>query len=166
MTHTTRGLEFLKEMQAEAKATRKCLERMRMELSDYKPHEKSMKMGYLALILADIPKWISHMVEIGDIDFATWEHFQAKTTEELVSYFDKNMEHMTEVLKNASDEALEATFSLKNNGQVLVTDVIGDSIGSSINHLVHHRGQITVYMRLNDIPVPSLYGPSADDQSF
>jgi uncharacterized damage-inducible protein DinB len=69
-------------------------------------------------------------------------------------------------LDNVTNEELDKPFYLKNNGQVVFTSPKKDNIGSSINHLVHHRGQLTVYLRLNDLPVPSIYGPSADDRGF
>jgi uncharacterized damage-inducible protein DinB len=106
------------------------------------------------------------MIEKGDIDFATFEHFQPKATAELVNHFDENLNGAKNALRNVSNEELAKMFSLKNHGQVLFSSPIKDNIGSSINHLVHHRGQLTVYMRLNDIPVPSIYGPSADDKGF
>lgn len=166
MNTPTLGPAFLKELEAEAAASRKCLERIPADLFGWKPHEKSMAMGYLALLVAEIPKWITCMVEKGDIDFATFEHFQPKTTAELVQHFEENLAGVRNALRNVSDEALAKTFSLKNHGQVLFSSPIKDNIGSSINHLVHHRGQLTVYMRLNNIPVPSIYGPSADDRAF
>jgi len=166
MNETTFGAAFLKELEAEAASTRKCLEKIPETLFGWKPHEKSMAMGYLALLVAEIQKWITHMVEKGDIDFATFEHFQPKTTAELVNHFDENLNGAKNVLRNVSNEELAKIFSLKNQGQVLFSSPIKENIGSSINHLVHHRGQLTVYMRLNDLPVPSIYGPSADDKGF
>jgi uncharacterized damage-inducible protein DinB len=167
MENTTFGKIFWEELEAEARASRKCLERIPIDkLSEWKPHEKSMQMGYLALIVAEIPRWIQHMIEKGDIDFATYEHFQPKNTKELVSHFDKNMKDAKKALMNVSDKELDKPFSLKNKGQVLFTSPKKDNVSSSINHLVHHRGQLTVYMRLNNIPVPSIYGPSADDKLF
>ena len=166
MNETTLGAAFLKELEAEVAATRKCLERIPESSFGWKPHEKSMTMGYLALLVAEIPKWITHMVEKGDIDFATFDHFQPKTTADLVNHFDENLQGARNALSNVSNEELAKTFSLKNQGQVLFSSPIKENIGSSINHLVHHRGQLTVYMRLNDIPVPSIYGPSADDKGF
>jgi uncharacterized damage-inducible protein DinB len=166
MNAPTLGAAFLKELEAEAAATRKCLEKIPEALFGWKPHEKSMAMGYLALLVAEIPKWITHMVEKGDIDFATFEHFQPKTTAELVKHFDENLNGAKNALRNVSNEELAKTFSLKNRGQVLFSSPIKDNIGSSINHLVHHRGQLTVYMRLNNLPVPSIYGPSADEKVF
>lgn len=160
------GTEFLKELEAETAASRKCLERIPERLYDWKPHEKSTTMGYLALLVAEIPKWITHMVEKSEIDFATFDHFKAKTTSELVKHFDENVENAKAALKRVSNQELAEFFFLKSQGQVVFTTSKKDSVGSSINHFVHHRGQLTVYMRLNDIPVPSIYGPSADDRGF
>jgi uncharacterized damage-inducible protein DinB len=160
------GIEFLKELEAEGRATRKCLERIPEGLFDFKPHEKSMTMGYLALLVAEIPRWITHMVEKSEIDFATFEHFKPKTTAELVSHFDENLQSAKNALQQVSNQALSEPFYLKNQGQIVFTSPKKENIGSSINHLVHHRGQLTVYMRLNNIPVPSIYGPSADDRGF
>jgi uncharacterized damage-inducible protein DinB len=158
------GAGFLKELEAEAAASRKCLERIPESLFTWKPHEKSMTMGYLALLVAEIPKWIHTMVESSEIDFATFQHFEPKTTADLVKHFDDNLENARKALQSVSDEALDEPFYLKNQGQVLFTSSKKESIAPSINHLVHHRGQLTVYMRLNDIAVPSIYGPSADDR--
>lgn len=160
------GAGFLKELKAEAAASRKCLERIPESLFTWKPHAKSMTMGYLALLVAEIPKWIYTMVEGTEIDFATFQHFEPKTTADLVKHFDDNLERAGKALESVSDEALDELFYLKNQGQVLFIVPKKENIGPSINHLVHHRGQLTVYMRLNDIAVPSIYGPSADDQGF
>jgi uncharacterized damage-inducible protein DinB len=160
------GTEYLTELEAEARATRKCLERIPESSFDWKPHEKSMTMGYLALLVAEIPKWITYMVEKSEIDFATYPHVDVKTTDELVHHYDENMEGARKALQNVSDEILSETFYLKNNGQIVFSSPKKENIGSTLNHWVHHRGQLTVYMRLNDIPVPSIYGPSADDRGF
>jgi uncharacterized damage-inducible protein DinB len=162
--NNTFGQRILNELEAEANATRKCLERIPVTKFDWKPHEKSMPLGYLALLVAEIPRWIYTMIEKPEIDFATFDHFQAKTTAELVKHFDENMEKARKALQNVSDESLTEPFHLKRQGQILFTASKKDSIAPVINHQVHHRGQLTVYMRLNDIPVPSIYGPSADDR--
>jgi uncharacterized damage-inducible protein DinB len=162
----TLGAMFVKELEAEAPASRKCLERIPESLFDWKPHEKSMQMGYLSLLVAEIPKWIQVAVEISEIDYAAFEHFHPKTTAELVRHFDENMKGATNALQKASDESLAELFHLKFKGQVLVSVPKKDNIGSSINHLVHHRGQLSVYMRLNNILVPAIYGPSADERGF
>jgi uncharacterized damage-inducible protein DinB len=129
-------------------------------------HEKSMTMGYLALLVAEIPQWITHIIERSEIDLATFEHFKLKTAPELVAHFDENIEGAKKALQNISNQGLSEPFSLKSQGQVIYTTPKKENVRSTINHWVHHRGQLTVYMRLNNIPVPSIYGPSADDRNF
>jgi len=157
---------FLQELNAEYRATRACLEKIPEELFEYKPHPKSMNLGYLALLVAEIPLWVKHMVIDGEIDFVTFKHLSPKTTKELVDHFEENMDAARKALQETNDEALQESFTLKANGQVLYTSPKIVDIGATLNHWVHHRGQLTVYMRLNDIPVPSIYGPSADDKNF
>ena len=158
--------QFLRELEAEVSASRKCLERVPENLFSWKPHEKSMNMGYLALIVAEIPRWVSTAIEMGEINFATYKTATTKNAAELVAEFDKNMEGARKTLGTTSDEMLTEMFQLKMGDKILMSDTKGDTVSSSINHLVHHRGQLTVYMRLNGIPVPSIYGPSADDKTF
>ena len=160
------GLEYLKEMEAETSATRKCLERIPETLFSWKPHEKSMTLGYLSLLVAEIPYWITNMIEKSEIDFATFVHFKPKNTSELVNHFDENIRGVKNALQQVSNKEIMEPFFLKNNGQTVFSSPKKESISSSINHMVHHRGQLTVYMRLNDIAVPSIYGPSADDKGF
>jgi uncharacterized damage-inducible protein DinB len=157
---------YLKELESEAAASRNCLERIPENLFDWKPHEKSMTLGYLALLVAEIPKWIKIMIEDSELDFVSFEHFKPNNTDELVRHFDENLDGARRALENITDKALAETFYLKNQGEVIFSAAKIGYIGTTINHLVHHRGQLTVYMRLNDIDVPSIYGPSADDRRF
>jgi uncharacterized damage-inducible protein DinB len=157
---------FLQELNLEYKATRTCLERIPETLFGYTPHPKSMNLGYLALLVAEIPLWIKYMITDGEIDFVTFKHFSPGTTAQLVNHFEENMEAARNALQETDDEKLQESFSLKANGQLLYTSRKIVDIGVTLNHWVHHRGQLTVYMRLNDIPVPSIYGPSADDRNF
>ena len=158
--------QFAHELQAEATATRKCLERIPPELFGWKPHEKSMELGYLTLLVAEIPLWIAYISRDPEIDFATFKHIDAKTTQEVLDHFESNMAQAKQALAAMDEGAMDKPFELKANGQTIYTSNKKDQISSSINHLVHHRGQLTVYMRLNDIAVPSIYGPSADDKNF
>lgn len=156
-----------RELNAEYKATRACLERIPESLYDYKPHSTSMAMGYLTILVAEIPMWIKHIIEDGEIDFATFKHNPGKDTASILNSFEENMKGANAALQATTDEALqEQQFSLMNNGQVLYTSKKLADVATSLNHWVHHRGQLTVYMRLNEIEVPSIYGPSADDKSF
>jgi uncharacterized damage-inducible protein DinB len=158
---------YLKELEAEVTATRKCLERIPESTYNFKPHEKSMTMGYLTLLVAEIPRWISTMIEKSEIDLGTYEQVQPKNTAEMLAHFEKNLEGAKKALGSISDEALvSGTFTLKMQGKLLFSSPMGENISSTLNHWVHHRGQLTVYMRLNDIAVPSIYGPSADDKTF
>lgn len=166
ITTAAMGAEYWQELESESEATRKCLARIPESLFSYKPHEKSMKMGDLALIVAEIPNWISQTIKDSVIDLATYKPAQPKTTADLVNNFEKNLKEAKNVLQNTSNEALAKTFNLKSGERVLMSASKKDTVRSSINHLVHHRGQLTVYMRLNNIPVPKIYGPSADEKEF
>ena len=158
--------QFIKEIDAEYTATKKCLERIPETDFDFKPHPKSMGFGELARLVAEIPLWVKYMVETGEIDFVTFPHFQPKTTAELVQHFEENIEGAKIALGSVTDEDLQAPFSLKAGGKLMYTAPKIQDIGTTINHWVHHRGQLTVYMRLKDIAVPSIYGPSADEKTF
>lgn len=163
---TTRTQAYLHELNSEYRATRACLEHIPETVYDYKPHPKSMNMGYLALLVAEIPLWINHMIVKGEIDLATFTHFTLSTAPALLDHFEENMEAARKALQDTNDEQLDGPFSLKSNGQVLYTSSKLVDIGVTLNHWVHHRGQLTVYLRLNDLAVPSIYGPSADDKNF
>lgn len=166
MSQTTLGYTYLKELEAEVTATRKCLERIPMEVYKFKPHESSMEMGYLTLLVADIPRWIAVLIEQPYLDFATDEKFSPDTVADLVNRFDENVQRARNALTGVQDEALQETFSLKNSGQVLYSSPKISQLEQMVNHMVHHRGQLTVYMRMNKIPIPSIYGPSADERHF
>jgi uncharacterized damage-inducible protein DinB len=157
---------YIRELESEVRATSECLKNVPMDKPDWKPHEKSMPLGYLALLVADIPRWIQHAIEKGEVNFATYEQARAKTPDDLVTHFEKSVEAAKNALRNVSDEGLKEMFYLKNGDQELMKTSKDETIMSSINHMVHHRGQLSVYLRLNDISVPSIYGPSADVQSF
>jgi len=167
MSQTTIGKTYLKELEAEVTATRKCLERIPMEVYKFKPHETSMEMGYLTLLVADIPRWIAVLIEQSELDFATDERFTPATAADVLKRFDENVQRAKNALSGVKDEALQQdTFSLKNSGQLLYSSSKISQLEQMVNHMVHHRGQLTVYMRMNKIAIPSIYGPSADERSF
>ncbi len=156
---------FIGELQHEAATTRKVLERVPTEKFDWKPHEKSMTMGRLATHVANMFGWFSATLETDELDFAQgYEEPKPATNEELVNTFDKNVAAATETLKNTSDETFGQNWKLRNGEQIFLDmPKAGVIRGMVMNHIVHHRGQLSVYLRLNDIPVPALYGPSADE---
>jgi len=160
------GQIYLSQLDMEVDATRKCLERLNDEVMDFKPTEKSMPLKSLAITVAEIPKWIASIINEGDIDFATYERFKMNSVDDLPKHFDECMALARKALQNVTDEELAKEFSLKMKGDVLSTDSKKNSVDSTIRHLVHHRGQLTVYMRLKSIPIPKIYGPSGDDQNW
>jgi uncharacterized damage-inducible protein DinB len=157
---------WVAQLQHEAVATRRCLERIPESAYRFKPHPKSMSMGYLTLLVAEIPLWIAHNIESGEIDFATYQSVQPTSTEEMLERFDYCLEKAIAALQKLKEEDLQKTFTLRNNRKVLLSLSWEENIVQAIHHWVHHRGQLTVYMRLNDIAVPSIYGPSADEKVF
>lgn len=157
---------YLAELRAEVPATRQCLERIARDTFEYKPHKKSMQMGYLTILVADIPRWITSIIEESVIDLATYARWDFSSTEDLLRHFDDNVRGAEAALQKMKAEDFDGTFEMKNKGQSMYSQNIQEAIGSTLNHWVHHRGQLTVYMRLNDILVPSIYGPSADSKSF
>ena len=158
--------EYLRELESEEKATRECLAEVPMDQPKYKPHERSMELGYLAILTGDIPRWIQYIIEKRLVDFETYPQNQPATTDELVAMFDENMGLARTALKSLKDEDLSKEFQLKHGEKLLMATPVGESISSAINHMVHHRGQLTVYLKLLDKKIPSIYGPSADSGGF
>jgi len=157
---------LIAELTQEATTTRKILERISPEQFDYKPHEKSMTMVRLAAHVAEMIDWITETCVKDELDFATMDYkpFEPQTTAELVEFHDKNVAAALEALKNTSDEDMNKPWTLKNGETTYFTmPKIATLRTMCFNHIWHHRGQLSVYLRLNDIPVPSIYGPSADE---
>ncbi len=163
-TNIANGL--IGELDMEAQTTRKILERIPTEKFEYKPHEKSMSMIRLATHVAEMMNWVSVTCTTDELDFAVGDNkpFEPKDTAELVEYHDKLVGEAIEALKNTSDEDMHKDWSLKNGETTYFTmSKIACLRTMCFNHIWHHRGQLSVYLRLNDIPVPSIYGPSADE---
>ena len=160
---------ILPEFDHEMANTRKTLERVPDDKLGWKPHEKSGTMGWLAGHLANLPTWAGLTIGQDSFDLAPvgGEASRAEpptSREELLNLFDKNVTGARAAIAGASDEDLFKPWSLLKGGQTLFSmPKIAVLRGFFMNHQIHHRGQLTVYLRLNDIPVPALYGPSADD---
>ena len=157
---------LISELQYEAATTRKILERIPEDKFDWKPHEKSMPMGRLAVHVAEMTDWAKEAVTTDELDFANQEYkpFEPRTTADLVEYFDEKINDAIEALSKTSDEAMMENWTLRNGDQIYFTMMrIQVLRGMVFNHIIHHRGQLSVYLRLNDIPVPAMYGPSADE---
>jgi uncharacterized damage-inducible protein DinB len=157
---------FVGELQQEAATTRKILERVPIEKFDWKPHEKSMTMGSLAVHVAEMAGWAKETVTKSELDFAAekYEPFKPQTNAALLEFFDKIVAEAAEALSVTPDEAMMENWTLRNGETVYFTMPRAQVLrGMVFNHIVHHRGQLSVYLRLNDIPVPAIYGPSADE---
>ena len=157
---------FLGELENEAKVTRQVLERVPAEKFDWKPHEKSMTMGRLAVHVAEMFGWTKETLKSDVLDFASMDFtpFEPKTSEELLAFFDDHIAKAKIILTETPDETFFTDWTMRNGDQVYFTmPKVAVMRTFVMNHIIHHRGQLSVYLRLNDIPVPSIYGPSADE---
>ena len=156
----------LAELAHEAATTRRLLERLPQAHLTWKPHEKSMTLGRLAGHIAEIPVRISGMLEPDEYDFAAGggDPHTASSVADLLAFFDQSVSQATERLKKQTTDRLLATWRLKKGGkQLLEMPRMGAIRFMMLNHLIHHRGQLSVCLRLNDVPLPSVYGPTADE---
>ncbi len=156
------------ELEMEAATTRRVLERIPAEIFDWKPHEKSMTMGRLATHVADMFGWYIAALEADELDFAAgYSEPKIESTEDLTALLDKNVVAATESLRKTDDETLRKMWKLRD-GEKVFFEIQKMQVlrGMVMNHIIHHRGQLSVYLRLNSIPVPQIYGPSADEDQM
>jgi uncharacterized damage-inducible protein DinB len=158
---------FLAELKREAAATRRTLERVPDGRYDWKPHEKSMKLGYLAELVARLPSWPVFMINQDELELTSYKAEPLRTSSELVQALDQGIAESREALATTTDEHLLKSWRMLVGGNVVSEQPRHIALRDGVfNHLAHHRGQLTVYLRLNDVPVPSIYGPSADEGDF
>ena len=158
---------LVSELQHEAQSTRKMLERVPEDKHSGKPHEKSMALGDLASHLAELPLLIVSIIDNNELDISKDDYRikMAANNKELLQKFDENLSKVIESLKNASDENLLGNWKLRSGEQIFFEmPRIACIRGMVLNHIVHHRGQLSVYLRLLDVPLPGIYGPTADEQ--
>ena len=159
---------LLPEYDAEMANTRKCLERLPDEKLGFKPHGKSWPMGSLASHLARIPTWAHYTLTMPELDLAAHQAPDQNTpftsTAALLSAFDRHVAEGRAAIASAGDDVMAQPWTLKMGSQVFFTLPKAAVLRTFVfSHLVHHRAQLTIYLRLNDIPVPGMYGPSADE---
>ena len=159
----TIGESMLPEFDSEMATTRRVLERVPTDKGDWKPHPKSFAIAHLAQLVAGMPGWITATLRTSALDLGGFKGYSFETTETLLAVFDKNVREAREALAAATESDFAKPWQLKRGDQVLMSLPTGPVVRQNINHLVHHRGQLTVYLRLLDVPVPSIYGPTADE---
>ena len=160
--------DLLAEFDHEMANLRRALERIPDERWDWRPHEKSMTLGALAVHLARIPGWVGGMLEADSYDMANDGRGATgapATRDEMLALFDANRARARAAIAARDDDALHAPWALKRDGAILRTMPKSAALrGFLLDHAIHHRGQLTVYLRLLDVPVPAFYGSSADER--
>lgn len=160
---------FLAQLEREAAATRKTIKRVPEGRNSFKPHERSMEFGYLAALVASMPGWIAFMIDQNELnlDAADSEGFRARsvtTKAELVASLDRAVANARRALQSTTDEHLATPWAFKIGGRAVSEQPRSVMISDAVfSHLAHHRGQLTVYLRLLESKVPAIYGPSADE---
>ena len=156
---------LLPEFDMEMANTRKALERVPEGKTDWQPHPKSMSLGRLAGHIAEIPRWGAFTLESDELALSSdYKPFISSVTSELLAKFDENVAASRAAIAKASDADMMKNWSLMRDGRaILKLPKIAVLRSMVMNHIIHHRGQLTVYLRMNSQPVPSLYGPSADE---
>ena len=164
---------YLAQLDSEAKRTRKALEHVPEGKGDWKPHPKSMPLGRLAMLVAHMPSWLSLIIKQDELDVVpkpgappSVSVTPLNTAAELVRAMDDDVAAARDALKSTNDDHLMTHWKLLAAGKVVGNDPRYVVIRDTFAHLAHHRAQLGVYLRLNDIAVPSAYSPSADDQTF
>ena len=163
---------LLTEFDREVDRSRRALEQVPEGKYDWKPHEKSMIFGYLANMVATMPMWIMMQINQNELDVAPapgeskMENKRLDTSAELIEALDKAAVGARSAFEQTTDEHLKTSWRLLAKGKVVMEAPRYEMIQDTINHWAHHRGQMTVYLRLMGAKVPAIYGPSADDNSF
>jgi uncharacterized damage-inducible protein DinB len=158
---------ILMEIDQEAQTTKRVLERIPEDKLAWKPHPKSFSLGQLALHIASVPSGAAAAVVPDTREVPNFSQPEPKSRQEVLDTFSKSLESAKETLKKMDDARLMSTWTLTKNGRVLMSvPRIGFIRSILMNQIYHHRGQLSVYLRMLDVPVPSIYGPSADENPF
>lgn len=156
---------LLPEFDREMATTRKLLERLPEARLGWKPHQRSMSLARLATHLAELPQWSLHIIQEDEVDLkGDYQPREEPSVAAILSQFDKAVADCRKAMASKSDAELMAPWTFKVNGKKMFTVPRVAIMRSMLfNHMVHHRGQLSVYLRLNDVPLPAMYGPSADE---
>lgn len=157
---------LLPELQQEFASTRKMLERIPFDKWDWKPHEKSFPLGRLTDHVAELVNWLPFTLSTSELDFSKnpYQSPKSESREQLLSNFDRDVKNCLAMVEATPDEKYAETWTMRNGDQVFFTLPKLAVIRTwAMNHLIHHRAQLSVYLRLLDVPVPGMYGPTADE---
>ncbi len=160
---------FMEQLERETAATRKAIERVPEGQNAWKPHERSMALGELAALVATMPGWVAMMIDFDEVDLdgpvgRTFRTPVVESRAELLRLLDEGLAKSRVSLAHTTEEHLQRPWKLVMNGRTLTEGPRYINIADgTFGHLAHHRGQLTVYLRLNEAKVPALYGPSADE---
>jgi uncharacterized damage-inducible protein DinB len=158
---------LLMEIDQEAQTTKRVLDRIPEDKLAWKPHPKSFSLGQLALHIASAPGSVAAAVVPDSMEAPNFSQPEPKSRQEVLDTFSKSLESAKDTLKKMDDARLTSMWSLTKNGRVLMSvPRVGFIRSILMNHIYHHRGQLSVYLRMLDVPVPSIYGPSADENPF
>jgi uncharacterized damage-inducible protein DinB len=157
---------LLPEFEQEMASTRRLLERVPSDKGTWKPHPKSFALGHLAQLVSWMPAWIGRTLREQDLNLAAGPGYSFETTDTLLQGFDRGVQESRDALTAAKDADFGATWSLRHGDKVLFSASRGVVVRQHISHLAYHRGQLTVYLRLLDVPIPPIYGPTADERSW
>lgn len=155
---------LLPEFDQEMASTRRLLERVPTEKGEWKPHPKSFSLGHLTQLVSWMPGWITNTLTETELNLSGASPYSYEKTEDLLALFDKNVREAHAAIEASKDADYDVKWSLKAGGRTVFTESRRNVVRNHINHLIHHRGQLTVYLRLIDVPLPAIYGPSADER--
>jgi len=158
---------YLAELEQEAAKTKRILERIPADKLTWKPHEKSMTLGRLGMHIAELPNWIKSTVETEGFDFAksAYKPLVPDTKEQILEQFERSLTTGVETLSKVTEDELRVTWKATRGEQVVFALPRSGMIRNNLSHIIHHRGQLSVYLRLLGVPLPNLYGPTADERS-
>jgi uncharacterized damage-inducible protein DinB len=156
---------FLNEVEQEAQTTRKFLSIIPNDKFDWQPHPKSMTIRQLSTHIAELPGWIPMAINTDELDFAqnAYKPEDLNSTSELLAQFEKNLAAAKESLANTNEDVLAQIWTLRNGGEIYMTQTKAEVVRVSISQTIHHRAQLGVFLRLLNVPIPGSYGPSADE---
>jgi uncharacterized damage-inducible protein DinB len=153
------------DFEEEMPPTRKVIERVPSDRGEWRPHPRSFPIGHLAQLVSWMPGWLANMAAQPRLDLMSAPSYSFETTDTLLAAFDKNVQEARAALLTLDDAKLDRPWSLVAGDKTLLSSDVGSTLRQTIRHLVHHRAQLTVYLRMLDIPVPPTYGPTADDRA-